>query len=89
MISITLNIGKLYHTKEAKKNFLLENNYLDPSAQKANIERVNGPVEYVTVVQDVIQHSTHLNEAVFSTRLNLENKFGSVPHELIPYVLTY
>ena len=90
MISITFNIGKLDHTLEAKKKyFVLETIHLAPSVQKAYLKRVNSPVEHVTVVQKYIHHSTLLKKAVFATWLNLEDKFGSVPHELIPYVLTY
>ena len=39
MISLTLNIGKLYHTLEAQRsiNFMIQNNYIDPTAQKAFI----------------------------------------------------
>ena len=37
MISLTLNIGKLYHTLEAQGtiNFMVANKYLDPVAQNA------------------------------------------------------
>ena len=37
MISLTLNIRKLYHTLEAKRtmDFMVANKYLDPVAQKA------------------------------------------------------
>ena len=91
MISLTLNIGKLYHTLEAQRtmDFMLENNYLDPTAQKAYIDGVNGCVEHVTVVHEVIQHATLLNKTVHATWLDLEDAFGSVPHVLIPYVLSY
>ena len=39
MISLTANIGKLYHTLESTRtlNFMINNKYLDPSAQKAYI----------------------------------------------------
>ena len=91
MISLTLNIGKLYHTLEAKRTmeFMLENNYLDPSAQKAYVEGVNGCVEHVTVVQEVIQHATLTKSTAHLTWLDLEDAFGSVPHVLIPHVLLY
>ena len=60
MISLTLNIGKLYHTLESARtlNFMIGNGYLDPAVQKAFIEGINGCVEYVQVVQEVISHAT-------------------------------
>ena len=47
MISLTLNIGKLYHTLEAKRHmdFMTSNGYIDPAAQKAFIEGINGCVK--------------------------------------------
>ena len=91
MISLTLNIGKLYHTLEAHRamQFMLENNYLDPTAQKAYVEGVNGCVEHITVVQEVIQHAKLNNKTTNITWFDLKDAFGSVPHELIPYVLSY
>ena len=59
IISLTLNIGKLNHTLEAGRTLrlMLENKYLDPIAQKAYIDGINGCTEHVTVVQEVIQHA--------------------------------
>ena len=46
MISLTLNIGKLFHTLEAQRNmdFMISNGYIDPTDQKAFIEGINGCV---------------------------------------------
>ena len=51
IISLTLNIRKLYHTLEAQRtmDFMVDNKYLDPAAQKAFMDGVNGCVEHVTV----------------------------------------
>ena len=40
MISLTLNVGKLFHTLKAQSimQFMLDNNYMDPTAQKAYIQ---------------------------------------------------
>ena len=81
MIALTLTIGKLYHTLEAQRtiNFMVANKYLDPTAQKAYIEGVNGCVEHVTLVQEVIQHSQLNHKTVHLTWFDLEDAFGSVP----------
>ena len=91
MISLTLNIGKLYHTLEASRtlSFMLQNNYLDPSAQKAYVNGINGCVEHVTVVNEAIQHAKLNNKTLHATWLDLKDAFGSVPHVLIPYVMSY
>ena len=91
MISLTLNIGKLYHTLESHRamQYMVENKYLDPTAQKAYLEGINGCVEHVVVVQEVIQHAKHNKEDVNITWFDLEDAFGSVPHVLIPYVMSY
>ena len=85
MIALTLNIGKLYHTLEAQRtiNFMVANKYLNPTAQKAYIEGVNGCVEHVTVVQEVIQDAKINNRTAHFTWFDLEDAFGSVPHMLI------
>ena len=91
MISLTFNIGKLYHSLEAQRtiDFMVANKYLDPAAQKAYIEGINGCVEHVTVVQEVIQHAKHNHKTVHITWFDLEDAFGSVAHMLIPIVMNY
>ena len=91
MISLTLNIGKLYHSLEAQRmiNFMVGNNYLDPLAQKAYIEGINGCVEHVTVVHEIIQHAKLNHKTVHNTWFDLEDAFGSVSHVLIPFVMKY
>ena len=86
MISLTLNIGKLYHSLEAQRmiDFMVGNQYLDPLAQKAYIEEINGCVEHVTVVHEIIQHAKLNHKTVHITLFDLEDAFGSVSHMLIP-----
>ena len=91
MISLTLNIGKLYHSLEAQRtiDFMVANKYLDPVAQKAYIEGINGCVEHVTVVQEIIQHAKLKHKTVHITWFDLEDAFGSVCHMLIPFVMKH
>ena len=91
MISLTLNIGKLYHTLEAGRTlqFMLLNKYLDSTAQKAYVDGVNGCVEHVVVVQEVIQHARLNNKTANITWFDLQDAFGSVPHVLIPHVMKH
>ena len=91
MISLTANVGKLFHTMESSRtiDFMIKNNYLDPSAQKAYIKGINGCVEHVQVVQEVIQHAKANHKTVHLTWFDLIDAFGSLPHMLIPHVLQH
>ena len=91
MISLTLNIGKLYHSLEAQRtiDFMVGNKYLDPISQKAYIDGINGCVEHVTVIQEVIQHAKINHRTVHMTWFDLEDAFGSISHVLIPFVMNY
>ena len=91
MISLTLNIAKLFHTLEANRTmrFMISNDYMDPTAQKAFIEGINGCVEHIEVVQEVIQHARLNKKTAHITWFDLADAFGSVSHDLIPFVLAY
>ena len=91
MISLTFNTGKLYHTLKAQRtiDYMVAINYLDPIAQKAYVEGINGCVEHVTVVQEIIQHAKSNHKTVHFTWFDLEDAFGSVSHTLILFVMNY
>ena len=91
MISLTANIGKLYHTLESTRtlNFMINNKYLDPSAQKAYIQGINGCVEHVQVIQEVIQDAKFHKKTVHITWVDLIDAFGSLSHMLINHVLLH
>ena len=77
MIALTLCIAKLYHTLEASRtmDFMIRNKYLDPTAQKAYINGVNGCVEHITIVQEIIQDTYH--KKFLATSLGLTYKMPS------------
>jgi hypothetical protein len=91
MIALTSNIAKLYHTIEAQRtlDFMTGNSYLDPTAQKAYLDGVNGCVEHIAVVQEIIDHAVSSKKTAHLTWFDLEDAFGSLNHELIPYVFKY
>lgn len=91
MISLTANVGKLYHSLESARtlNFMIDNKYLDPSAQKAYLEGINGCVEHTQVVQEVIHHARTNHKTAHITWFDLTDAFGSVSHMLIPHVLKH
>ena len=62
---------------------------MDKTAQKAYIEGVHGCVEHVIVVQEIIQQARLHKKTVHITWLDLEDAFGSVPHEIIPFIMLH
>ena len=64
---------------------MVRNKYLDPIAQKAYIDGINGCVQHITVVQEVIQHAKINHKIVHMTWFDLEDAFGSISHVLIPF----
>ena len=65
------------------------NHYLDPTAQKAYIQGINGCVEHIKVIQEVIQHAKANNKTAHITWFDLIDAFGSLSHTLIPHVLLH
>ena len=91
MISLTLNIAKLLHTLEANRTmkFMIDNGYIDPTAQKPFIDDINGSVEHIEVVHGVIQHARLNKKTAHITWFDLAHAFGSVSRDLIPIVLNH
>ena len=91
MIALTSNVAKLYHTMESSRTitFMITNGYLDPSAQKAFINGINGCVEHVQVIQEVIQHAKSNHKTAHITWFDLMDAFGSLSHMLILHVLQH
>ena len=58
-------------------------------AQKAYVNGINGCMEHVTVVQEVIQHAKLNKKTLHAMWFDLQDAFGSVAHELIPYVMEH
>jgi hypothetical protein len=68
---------------------MITNGYLDPSAQKAYMNGINGCVEQVQVVQEVIQHAKSNHRTAHITWFDLVDAFGSLSHMLILHVLQH
>ena len=54
MIALTSTLGKLYHQIKAERMTNLTNGYIDEATQKAFIKGVNGCIEHMQVLQEVI-----------------------------------
>ena len=88
-IALTSCVGKLYTTllKDRWLRFMLVNNYLNTSVQKAFIPGIPGCFEQyrelLTIIQDV--HKKHQSLAV--CWLDLAYAYGSIHHQLISFCL--
>ena len=83
-------MAKLYHTLESSRtiSFMIINGYPDPSARKAFLNCINGCVEHVQVVQEIIQHTKSKYKTGHITWFNLMDAFGSLSHMLILFNTT-
>ena len=66
MIALTSTLGKLYHQIKAERmaDFMSKNGYIDEATQKAFIKGVNGCIEHVQVLQEVINDAKQRKRTV-------------------------
>ncbi len=89
MISLTCAVGKLYHQIMANRtgSFLIENNVIDPSMQKAFLQGINGCIEHTQIMHEILAHARNNNKTCHVTYFDLADAFGSVEHELIYHTM--
>ena len=68
-------------------DFLVSNKYVDPTIQKGFLPGISGCTDHNLVMDEVIKHAKHKKKTVHITFFDLEDAFGSVPHELIFHTL--
>jgi hypothetical protein len=86
MLAMTSCLTKPYHEIKAKRmaNFMVDNNYIDVSLQKAYLEGINGCIEHIHVLHQIIQDAKARKRTVHISWIDLADAFGSISHELIP-----
>ena len=84
-------LGKIYHQVKAGKmtDFMIENGYIDPATQKAFMQNINGCVEHIQVIQELIQDAKASNKTLHATFFDLLDCFGSISHQLIQFCLEH
>ncbi|KAL1266945.1 hypothetical protein QQF64_002620 [Cirrhinus molitorella] len=70
-------------------NYLLANKYSDTSCQKAGVPGFPGCVEHSAMIWDQIQTAKRNKSDLHVMWLDLENAYGSVPHQLIRFALNF
>ena len=91
MLAMTSCLAKPYHEIKSKRmsNFMVENGYIDTTLQKAYLEGINGCIEHIQVLQQIIQDAKTKNKTVHISWYDLADAFGSVSHDLIPICLKH
>ena len=81
-----LNVeGKIFFSVVARRlsAFLLANNFVDTSVQKAGISGFSGCLEHTNVIWHQVQTAKKEKKDLHVVFLDLANAFGSVPHEIL------
>ena len=90
-LALSSCLGKPYHQiKAARLNkFMVSNGYINTSHQKAFLEGINGCMEHIKVLQEIIQDAKAKRRTVHISWFDLTDAFGSVSHELIQFCLNH
>ena len=88
-IALTSTVGKLFHQILANRmsQFLVLNGLIDSSTQKAFLSGISGCQDHNLIMQEILNHCKSNRKTVHVTWFDLEDAFGSVPHDLIPTAL--
>ena len=92
LIALTSCLGKPFHQIKADRmaDYMTANKYIDPSSQKAFLRGINGCIEHIQVIQEVIQDAKHRKATVhWCTWFDLADAYGSVVHKLIEFCLRH
>ncbi|KAL4008901.1 hypothetical protein ACER0C_002753 [Sarotherodon galilaeus] len=88
-ISLLSVEGKVFFSFVSQRltEFLLRNNYIDPSVQKGGISGVPGCLEHTGVVTHLIREANENRGDLAVLWLDLTNAYGSIPHKLVEHAL--
>ena len=90
-IALTPCVGKLFTTilRNRWLSFMLTNNYLDRSIQKAFMPRSPGCIEHHQKLATILRDAKQKHKALAVCWLDLANAYGSVHHSLIHFTLQH
>ena len=91
LIALTSCLGKPFHQIKADRmaKFMTENKYIDSSTQMAFIKGVNGCIELIQVLQEVLEDAKHSKRTVHCFFYDLTDAYGSVLNKLIEFCLNH
>ncbi|KAI8507130.1 hypothetical protein Bbelb_155690 [Branchiostoma belcheri] len=74
------------NTKRLLK-YMMDNNYIDTSIQKGGVPGCSGCIEHTSILSQLIQEAKAGKKVLAIVWLDLQNAYGSVPHQLIKVAL--
>ena len=91
MIALTSTLGKIYHQVKADRmaKYMMKNNYISETSQKAFLKGINGCVEHIQVLHEVIQDAMNKCRALHISWFDFSDAFGSVAHKIIQHCLRH
>ena len=90
-IALTSCVGKLFTSILCNRwlSFMLSNNYLDRSIQKAFMPKTPGCIEHHLKLATVLNDARQKHKSLAVCWIDLANAYGSVHHSLISYALQH
>jgi len=84
-IALTSAVGKLFHKiiSQRLEHYLISNNVIDTSVQKGFISSFPGIFEHIYSVSNILEKAISTKSPLMMTFIDLQNAFGSVPHQYI------
>ena len=84
MIALSSTTGKIFHQILADRieTFVTDNDFVDRTVQKGFLHGISGCLDHNTLVHEIIKHTKKSRRTVHITWFDLEDAFGSVPHDL-------
>ncbi|KAI8517813.1 hypothetical protein Bbelb_038300 [Branchiostoma belcheri] len=88
-ISLLSVEGKIFFAVLAKRllKYMMDNNYIDTSIQKGGVPGCSGCLEHTSILSQLIQEAKAGKKDLAIVWLDLQNAYGSVPHQLIKVAL--
>ena len=79
----------MYHLilSQRTTTYLVKNKLIDPEVQKAFLPGINGCIEHNIAMEELIKDARVKKRTLHITFFDLQDAFGSVPHQLIQHTL--
>ena len=90
-IALTPTVGKIFTTilKQRMLDYMISNNYMDKTIQKAFLPATSGCVEHHVKLAAVISSARKSHRSLAIAWLDIANAYGSVHHSLIQFALSH
>ena len=90
-IALTNTHGKLFFSVLSYRltNYMTTNHYIDTTVQKGFLPKVSGCIEHTYLLNEALKDAKRSRRQIIVTWVDLANAYGSVPHNLIQFALSW